>query len=290
MTTKTKDKNSIKILYELLKKYSTKNEILEKYNIKSGAFFKHLTEIKKAGFEILKDNSSYKIKTFSGLFDFTNAETSLIAHFFVISHFMLSKKRAKKLKTTLEKILILSSKKHNEEIIKKIELYKKPENQTDYSNKISAFEEFINKNKITKIITLSNENFILKPTDIKRDENNIYFHFYDEEKNENKTIPIDEIEKIIPIDESENDIEYKKEIMFELYGRLAKTYTLKEDERLVEKSANKIVIANSSSDKNVLFKRLLRYDILCKVILPKTDAKDFQNLINNSLQKLKNGI
>ena len=111
MTTKTKDKNSIKILYELLKKYSTKNEILEKYNIKSGAFFKHLTEIKKAGFEILKDNSSYKIKTFSGLFDFTNAETSLIAHFFVISHFMLSKKRAKKLKTTLEKILILSSKK-----------------------------------------------------------------------------------------------------------------------------------------------------------------------------------
>ena len=122
------------------------------------------------------------------------------------------------------------------------------------------------------------------------DEKNIYFHFYDEEKNENKTILFEDITKIIPIDESENDIEFKNETIFELYGRLAKNYRLKENERLIEKFPNKIVIANSNSDKKVLFKRLLRYDVLCKIIHSKNDVKEFQNLVNNSLRKLKSGV
>ncbi len=287
MTTKQTDKNSIKILYELLKKYSNKEELIEKYNIKSGAFFKHLTEIKQSGFEIIKDSPNYKVRAFSNIFDLTNIDTSIIAHLLVLSHFNSSKKRTKKLKAVLEKILLLSSKEKYNETLKKLELFKNAKNQTDYGNKVSAFEEFINKNKITKIITLQNKTYILKPIDIKRNENNIYFHFYDEEKDENKTISIEDIVKIIPIDESENNFEYKKEIIFELYGRLAKNYRLKENERLIESQANKIIIANSSSDKTVLFKRLLRYDILCKILFPKNDAKEFQNLINNSLKKLK---
>lgn len=290
MTTKSTDKNSIKILNELLKKYSNKEEITQKYGIKSAAFFKHLTEIKQAGFNLLKDNSFYKIKAFCGTFDLTSADTSTIAHLYTLSYFMQSKKRTKNLETLLEKILLLSSNEKYNETLKKIELFQKTKNYMDYSSKISLFEEFINKNKITKVLTLSNNSYILKPSDIKRDKNNIYFHFYDEEKNENKTIPIEDIVKIIPIDESEDNIQYKKEIIFELYGRLIKSYRLKEDERLIEVHPEKIVIANSSSDKNILFKRLLRYDILCRVLFPISDAKEFQNLINNSLQKLKSGI
>ncbi len=290
MTNKSTDKNSIKILYELIKKYSNKDEIIEKYNIKSGAFFKHLTEIKHANFEIIKDGPYYKIKAFSNNFNLTSLDTSLIAHLITLSYFSSSKKRTKNLTTALKKILLFSSKEKYDETLNKIELFKKTKNYMDYSNKISAFEEFINKNKITKIMTLSEKTYILKPIKIKRNESNIYFHFYDEIKNENKTIPIEDIVKIIPIDESKDNIEYKKEIIFELYGRLAKSYVLKEDERLIEKQANKIVVANSSSDKNILFKRLLRYDILCRILFPKDVTKEFQNLINDSLQKLKSGF
>ncbi len=202
----------------------------------------------------------------------------------------MSKKKAKNLKTAIEKILLLSSKEKYDEIHNKFELFKKAKIYSDYSDKISEFEELINKNKITKITTQSNQSYILKPINIIMDEKNIYFHFYDEEKNENKTILFEDITKIIPIDESENDIEFKNETIFELYGRLAKNYRLKENERLIEKFPNKIVIANSNSDKKVLFKRLLRYDVLCKIIHSKNDVKEFQNLVNNSLRKLKSGV
>lgn len=290
MTTKTTDKNSLKILCELLKKYSNKEEIIEKCNIKSGAFFKHLTELKQADFKIMKDGSNYKIKAFSNLIELKNTDTSTIAHLLVLAHFILSKKKAKNLKTAIEKILLLSSKEKYDEIHNKFELFKKAKIYSDYSDKISEFEELINKNKITKITTQSNQSYILKPINIIMDEKNIYFHFYDEEKNENKTILFEDITKIIPIDESENDIEFKNETIFELYGRLAKNYRLKKNERLIEKFPNKIVIANSNSDKKVLFKRLLRYDVLCKIIHSKNDVKEFQNLVNNSLRKLKSGV
>ena len=288
--TKSNDKNSIKILYELLKKYSNKEEIIEKYSIKSGAFFKHLTEIKQAGFEIFKDGANYKIKTFSNLYNLTNHETSMIANILVLSYFISSKKRTKNLLKTLNKILLLSSKENYDEIFKKFELFKKSKNNIDYSNKITAFEEFIDKNKITKVTTTQQKTYILKPKEIKTNENKIYFHFYDEEKDENKTIAIEDITKIIPIDESESNILNEKEIIFELSGRLAKIYRLRENERLVDKFPDKIIIANSNSDKTVLFKRLLRYDILCRVLFPENDVNEFKNLIANSLRKLKNGI
>ena len=77
-----------------------------------------------------------------------------------------------------------------------------------------------------------------------------------------------------------------KETIFELYGRLKKTYLLKDEERIVDYTKDKLVIANSSNDKKKLFKRLLRYDILCKVTFPKSDVKEFTKLISDSLNNL----
>ena len=61
MTTKTKDKNSIKILYELLKKYSTKNEILENIDDdENEIFIKNIKEELKS--EKNKQNMRDKFK------------------------------------------------------------------------------------------------------------------------------------------------------------------------------------------------------------------------------------
>ena len=42
-----------------------------------------------------------------------------------------------------------------------------------------------------------------------------------------------------------------------LYGKLSKSYLLKEEERILHYSKDKIVVANYSKDKISLFKRLL---------------------------------
>lgn len=82
------------------------------------------------------------------------------------------------------------------------------------------------------------------------------------------------------------DEEFEKEIIFELYGKLANSYILKDNERIVDKFADKIVIANSSLDKEGLFKRLLRYDIFCKVLFSKDDREEFKKFVQNSIKSI----
>ena len=106
-------------------------------------------------------------------------------------------------------------------------------------------------------------------------------------ENIEKNIPLDNIIKII--EDNKNLKQFlNKETIFELYGKLSKSYLLKDNERIIDFSKDKIVIANSSPDKETLFRRLLRYDILCKVIFPKEDVLYFKTIIKKSLANIEN--
>jgi len=78
----------------------------------------------------------------------------------------------------------------------------------------------------------------------------------------------------------------ENETIFELYDKLVKSYRLKEDERIIDSLENKLVIASSNPNKDELFRRLLRYDILCKVIFPKQHVQLFKKIIQKSLANL----
>ena len=104
---------------------------------------------------------------------------------------------------------------------------------------------------------------------------------------DNIKILIDKIVKIIPFEFIEDEIE-NKETIFELYGRLAKTYLLKSHERVVESTKTSLIVASCEKNKTLLFKRLLRYDTLCKVIQPQEDVKTFKKLIEKSLKNINN--
>ena len=77
-----------------------------------------------------------------------------------------------------------------------------------------------------------------------------------------------------------------QEVIFELYGKLSKSYLLKEEERIVHSSKDKIVIASYAKDKAKLYRRLLRYDILCKVTFPKREANEFKKMLEKALANL----
>ena len=103
------------------------------------------------------------------------------------------------------------------------------------------------------------EEIKIVPYDYEWKKNKIFLKYFDE-SNDLKEILIDDI---VRIDSSKEEfkITEKKELIFELYGKLAKSYLLKEDERVIDFTKEKLVIANSSQDKQMLFRRLLRYDI-----------------------------
>ena len=98
---------------------------------------------------------------------------------------------------------------------------------------------------------------------------------------------MENIAKIAPFEQDEIFEPNEKETIFELYGKLSKSYLLKENERIIDNYPDKIVVANSSKDKDALLKRLLRYDTLCKVLFPKEDVEKFSEIIKKSLENIE---
>ncbi len=74
-------------------------------------------------------------------------------------------------------------------------------------------------------------------------------------------------------------------VTFELMGKLAERYQLRENEHIIKyKDNGSIVILNEYEDRRVLIQRLLRYDSLCKVIGPADFLKQFRDIISGSLE------
>lgn len=73
-------------------------------------------------------------------------------------------------------------------------------------------------------------------------------------------------------------------VVYELSGRLAERYQLRENEHILRYSSHGgIVISNEHENRFDLMQRLLRYDSLCKVISPDDFLQEFLSNIYNSL-------
>lgn len=74
-------------------------------------------------------------------------------------------------------------------------------------------------------------------------------------------------------------------VLFELYGRLAESYQLRENEQLIKYTNNGgVVILNELEDRRLLFQRLLRYDSFCKILAPRSFVEKFQAMLKRSLK------
>ena len=74
-------------------------------------------------------------------------------------------------------------------------------------------------------------------------------------------------------------------IIYKIQGRLAKSYNLKENERLIEvKEDGSLIIANNNEPYDKLLKRLIRYDYCCVIERPKFIKERMMEMINDTLK------
>jgi len=255
-------------------------------DIKASTFYKYLNLYKQAGFNIVKIKSVYKMIRYSDVIKLSDAERGFIAYLKLLSYMLFPKTKDKILTKFFNKMLQLTNEETKKEIENKFETMQKATENNLYKEKLELFEKYKNEDRNINVQLKNGNSLNLIPKDISFKNRKIYFNFLD---NENKEIKQIEINKIINMTKRQPQIILKsdtKEIIFELYGRLAKIYVLKEGERIIEGSSDKIVIANGSSDKTALFRRLLKYDTLCKVRYPKKDAGEFKKLIEKSLENI----
>jgi hypothetical protein len=120
--------------------------------------------------------------------------------------------------------------------------------------------------------------------DITFDTKNAYLHMYDKKNNLRVEVPLTNILKLVSAHSKGIAPGNATTITFKLTGRLAKTYSLKEGETLIntDDEGNKI-IANRNEDLDKFLSRMMRYSDCCQIIAPKTIKQEMKELINETI-------
>ena len=222
-------------------KYLTDNDTLNIEGIKPSTFYKYLNLYKKAGFKIAKDRKNHKIIRYDKSIKLSDAEIGLVAYLLLLANLFFPKTKYKIFLKLIDKMLKQTDETTENKVFEKFELIKKISIQNFYKEKLELFEKLKEENLLVDVILKNGEKLTLQPDKINFKNRNIFLSFIDE-KREIKQININKIVSLNPkmshsLIKAEN-----KEIIFELYGRLAKIYLLKEGERIIDFSSDRVMV------------------------------------------------
>ena len=158
---------------------------------------------------------------------------------------------------------------------------------TDLKDQIQKCKNYCKDNVILDITYLKRNKDIhtkCKPKEVTYDVKTAYLNAYDTVKKENIEIALPNILSINVMPNRSASYESPTTVVFKLKGRLAKTYRLKDGEKLQDIKNGDIIVSNSGEPLDKLFSRLMRYADLCEIITPKFIRNDMANLINDTLK------
>lgn len=276
--------NPLYFMKALLSGESLVIEFLEKLNIKNSTLSKYLNILKEAGFTIRKRGNKIEILRYAKKVKLEEYELKVFSYLYLLSYLALSTSEFKQANHIFEKMLSMSCVEDLREVLELFDKYKQLSFFKYYNDKMEILKKYLNGDERIIITTKNQEEISIVPIEFNWKGLNIYLK-YSNKQNEVCLISLDEIIKIAE-DKKSFYIRTERDTIFELSGKLAKTYLLREEERVIDVVKDKIVISNSSLDKEKLFKRLLRYDKYCKITFPQCDVEKFKEIINKSLANI----
>lgn len=160
---------------------------------------------------------------------------------------------------------------------------------TNLKDQISKCKELCKTEMSFDITYIQNEKEISSKgfaKDVLFDTKNAYLKFFDITNNMQAEIPLSNILSLDAHHSKAKAQECATTITFEISGRLAKTYQLKENENLIDirPNGNKI-IANKNEPIDKFFARMMKYFDCCKIMGPKNVKEQMQKLINETLSQ-----
>lgn len=158
---------------------------------------------------------------------------------------------------------------------------------TNIKDQIEQCKKYCKDNVLLEINYINKkkeERCICKPKEIKYTIKTAILSCYEVKKKEIIEIAFPNIISIDELPNRTTSFESTTTVVYKLTGRLAKTYKLKENEKLDKIEEDSITIINTGEPRDKLFARLMRYADLCKIITPKYIRSDMINLINDSLK------
>lgn len=272
---------------EMLKLIADNEEIETVYTRET--FNKYINTLKLAGFEIHKIDNKYVMTNTLNLINLSNEN---------IRVFKFLRKYAEKIylnETNQEVIgfLDIVEKTLDKDTEKRFLKNKRSIGLKNFDLKIPSdivkkYENFCNEQQKLNLTVLENnqENeYKIDPRKIKYEKEFVYLLGYDYINDEFKKIKIKDIKKCKQLPQKSPENKSSKYITYRLKNRLAKSYVLKENEKLVNiENDNELLISNTNEDINSLFSRLLRYGENCEIVYPKSVRESFKSYIDKILE------
>ncbi len=289
----------LEVLKILLQEEVTKHELIDKLKKKSNidgvytqeAFIKYFNTIEAAGFKIDKDGRRYKISNSLNTIKLTPEEVSLLLKLLDNSNRLYNKNHQEVFYNILRKLEKYTGVSFEDKIKKAVSEAKTISEDNAKSNILATLSKYINEGQLLSIIykksKTENEKVIVELKNVIEKNNKIYLVCYNRLWTRNKRIPLDSIIKLEQLSQKSPQIKNVNTVIFEVYGRLVKSYKLKPSEEVIDYSKECLTISNKEEDKDSILLRLLKYGENCKIIKPLSYKKEFISLTNSILKNLE---
>ena len=290
----------LEVLKVLLNENLKKVEVIEKLKNNDSiesvysqeAFVKYFNTLEALGFELERVKNKYSLLTALYRIDITEKEKELLERIILKNRSLYSDKYTEDLKTAISKInKYIEPKFSINELSLLFEKEKMQENYELKNRLLLSISDMIidNQQVILKYWRTKNqiEELKVELKEIVEKNKKVFVYCYCPTLGRNKNIDVDTIVELNQLPNKSQNRNCLNSVVFELYGRLASSYKLKPSEKVINFNQNYITVSNTEEDKDILFRRLLKYGESCKIVTPKSMKKEMIEVTNKMLKNLE---
>ncbi len=248
---------------------------------------KYFKTLRKSGCVIRKRRGKFELESVPFSLDLSDEDFYFLAAFENLGLNLYGENIRDDLKTALSKILSLTDGSGYEK-------YRGFSNGVAKINHISL----LFRDKISKLLKFGYDNSKIKVLygdrkmnishiSFKYCDNAVFVHVFNEDSKNYELLLLENIKEIYSTPKSSLASNFAPYTVFELRGRLKNSYSLYEGERVIKTGEDFMVVSNNFEDKNELFKRLVRYGKLCRIVSPKGDIEKFKNMLDKMSDNFK---
>ncbi len=275
--------------HTIIEKLKSNNDISNAYT--NEAYLKYFNTFELLGLNIEKTSEGYSLKNALHHIELTVQEEKILIKLIKSINKLNNKKQEetiKKLISRLDKYVNLDLK----DELKKAE--NEPISESLKINIINTLKQSMeDKSEVT--ITYKKRNGTKETLDaaikkILEEKGHYYVMCFNPSMLRNKRISINSIMSVKRSPKQAQDLKSKSSVIFEVYGRLSKSYKIKSWETLNDFGDGYLRITNTKEDFDILLHRLLKYGENCKIIQPSNVINEFLSLTDDILNNLEENI
>ncbi len=292
----------LEVLKILRENEVTKHELIDKLknisNIENvytqEAFIKYFNTLEAIGIHVEKEGRVYKISNSFENINLSSEEQSIVLKLLKYANKLYNIKEEQAIYNVFKKAqknININTKQIIDNIIKENNAFY---NENIKNNIINTIINYINDEQLVSITLKKNnspnETVIVEIKNVTEKNNKIYITCYNSSWAKNRKICIDSVIEMKQLSKKSPNVYIKNSTVFEIYGRLIKSYRIRPNEKVLELNGEKLTISNEGEDFDSILLRLLKYGENCKVIKPLFLQKQLIDLTENMLKNLETEV